>query len=363
MPRGKWEGTVYKRPSRSYWEGAVSLGGRRYWVTGRTRGEAVAKLRALVSRYQEGSLAPPSRLTLADWVAEYLAEARGRVRPKTLDTYRAELSALLPHLGRVRLVRLSPLHIQRALLELAAQGKGTRRLQLAWAALHACLERARRLGLLGSNPCAQVPRPAHQGREAQDWTLEDMRRFLRAALEDSRPLSLGLGLMLLSGLRPGEMLGLRWEDIDFDAEALRVRRSVTRVGSAWLLGAPKSKAGLRVVALPSLALDMLLRLPRGEGFVFWAGDNPPTTRSLSRVMARLCQRAGVPRRPPHYLRHCHASLLVHLGADIKTAQRRLGHATAAMTLDVYSHSLGAGERQLAAQLDRALQGDGGPPGA
>jgi integrase len=70
------------------------------------------------------------------------------------------------------------------------------------------------MGVIADNPCARVPRPRHEAREAQDWGLEDMRRFLRAALEDSRPLAWMLALMLMTGLRPGEALGLRWEDID-----------------------------------------------------------------------------------------------------------------------------------------------------
>ncbi|MCS7277002.1 MAG: site-specific integrase [Dehalococcoidia bacterium] len=354
MPRrARHEGTVYKRPDRSYWEGGVSLGGKRYWVTGKTRSEVVAKLRALVSRYQEGNLAPPSRLTVADWVAEYLADAEGRLKPKTLDTYRAELAALLPHLGRVRLVRLSPLHIQRALLELSAQGKGTRRLQLCWAALHACLERARRLGLLGSNPCDQVPKPAHQRREAREWGIEEMRRFLAEAAADPHPLSKMLGLALLTGMRVGELLGLEWGDVDWQDAVLRVRRSVVWASDGWHLGGPKSRAGERAITLPALALRLLEGLPRDSVHLFWRA-RPPRSRTISEAMATLCERAGVPRRPAHYLRHCHAALLAAQGLDIKTLQRRLGHAQASLTLDVYAHALSEMDRRAAELVDEAL---------
>ena len=164
-------------------------------------------------------------------------------------------------------------------------------------------------------------------------------------------------MMLLSGLRPGEMLGLRWEDIDWDAEALRVRRSLTWAGSTWHIGRPKTRTGERAIALPALALHMLSRLPKCEGFVFW-DKAPPTTKQLSKVMASLCERAGVPRRPAHHLRHCHATVLVHLGVDIKSAQRRLGHATADMTLNTYAHHLPGQERAIAKALDQAL--DPGP---
>lgn len=355
MPRGRHEGNVFKRPTRNYWEGSVSLGGRRYYVTGKTRQEVIDKLRALVMRHTQGTLCPPSRLTLGEWAREWLRQGEGRWRPSTHRRRRQVLSPVVERLGRVRLARLSPLHIASLLEDLRREGMGTRSLELCWATLHTCLEDAVEMGLLGSNPVSRVPRPRHQPREGQDWTLEDMRAFLRACLEDGRPLAWGLGLMLLSGLRPGEMLGLRWEDIDWDAEALKVRRAITWAGSTWHLGRPKTRTGERAIALPALALDVLSRLPRGEGFAFW-DKAPPTSKQVSKVMGELCERTGLPRRPAHYLRHCHATLLAASGLDVKTLQRRLGHAQASVTLDVYAHALGEMDRRAAEMVDRALTG-------
>jgi integrase len=180
-----------------------------------------------------------------------------------------------------------------------------------------------------------------------------MKRFLRAALEDGRPLAWGLALVLLTGLRVGELLGLRWEDIDWAAGALRVRRSVTWAGKEWYVGPPKSRAGERTLALPSLALHLLERLPRDSVYLFWR-QRPPAPKEVSGLMRQLCERAGVPRRPAHYLRHCHTSLLVHLGADMKSTQRRLGHASPSLTLSVYAHHLVDGDWRLARLLDEAF---------
>ncbi len=351
--RADHEGTVYRRPSRSYWEGAIMLGGRRYYVTGRTRGECLEKLRALRQRYEGGKLAPPQRLTFQEWAEAYLQEAEGRLRPKTLESYRAELAWLSRFLGRLRLSALTPWHVQRALLEMQAAGRGTRRLALAYAVLHSCLERARGLGLLGYNPCQQVPRPLHQPREARDWTLAHMQAFLRAALEDGTPLALMLAFMLLTGLRPGEALGLKWSDIDLERGSLAVRRSLTYVGGKWHEGRPKSKSGERTIALPSLALHVLSRLERRLPWAFWHGS-PPVPSTVSRSMAELCERAGIPRRPAHYLRHAHASLLAAQGLDVKSLQRRLGHAQASLTLDVYAHALSEMDRRAAELVDGAL---------
>jgi integrase len=333
------------------------LGGRRYYVTGRSRQEALQRLRTLRQRYEGGQLAPPQRLTFREWAEAYLREAEGRLRQGTLETYRLELAWLVRLLGRLRLSALTPWHIQRALLEMQAAGRGTRRLALAYAVLHSCLERARKLGLLGYNPCQQVERPRHRPREARDWGREEMGRFLDAAREDGRPLALMLALMLLTGLRPGEAAGLQWGDIDFGAGTLTVRRSVAWAGKEWHIGQPKSRAGARTLSLPGLAWGLLDRLPKGSVYLFWR-ERPPRREQVSAVMAELCQRAGVPRRPAHYLRHCHATLLAAQGLDVKTLQRRLGHSQASVTLDVYAHALSEMDRRAAELVERALGAQG-----
>jgi integrase len=352
MPRrGNHEGT-YRRKGRG-WQAAIRLGGQRYWVSGRTRRECQEKLLALIERHRRGQLAPPLRLTLGEWCDLWLREGEARWRPTTLRRRRQVLSPLLLRMGGLRLSRLEPLHLAAALEELRREGMGTRSLELCWDTLHACLEEAVRRGLLGYNPMQRVPRPRHQPREARDWTLEDMRRFLGAALGDERPLAWGLALVLLTGLRVGELLGLRWEDIDWSAGALQVRRSVTWAGKEWHVSKPKSKSGERVLSLPSLALRLLERLPRDSVYLLWR-QRPPAPKEMSDLMRQLCERAGVPRRPPHYLRHAHSSVLVSLGLDVKTLQRRLGHASASVTLDVYAYALGEMDRQAAEVLDRAL---------
>lgn len=344
--RANHEGTYVHRRGR--WEAAVRIAGRRYWVSGRTRQECRDKLQALLLRHQAGELAPPSRLTLGEWCQQWLGQ--GRWRPSTLRRYRQVLAPLLARLSHVRLSRLEPWPIAAVLASLDMGGRSK---ELAHVVLHACLSEAVKLGLIATNPMSRVPRPRHQKPEAKDWGLEDMRQWLREALEDATPLASLLALMLLTGLRPGEALGLRWDDIDLERGTLTVRRNVTWAGSTWHIGRPKTRAGERTVALPALAVRLLSRLERRSLYVFWQ-SRPPTSKQVSNVMRELCQRAGVPRRPAHYLRHAHASLLVHLGADVKTAQRRLGHASAHVTLDVYAHHIGEGDKRLAEALDGAL---------
>ncbi len=346
------DGSLYRRRD-GRWCGQLSVGGRRLYVYGRTRREAAQKLAALRERSQAGALAPPGRVSLRAWADMWLALGEGRWRPTTARRTRQALSPLLERLGRAPLSRLAPPAIAWALADMLAAGVGSRTAQLALAALRACLNDAERMGLIPSNPCQRVPRPKHERGEGKGWGLQEMRAFLGACLEDGRPLASMLALMLLTGLRPGEAMGLQWGDIDLEHGTLTVRRSVTWAGSAWHLGRPKSKAGERTIALPSLALAVLGRLPRESVYLFWQ-ERPPTPQAVSGAMARLCQRANVPRRPAHYLRHAHASLLAAQGLDVKSLQRRLGHAQASLTLDVYAHALSEMDRRAAELVDGAL---------
>jgi len=329
------------------------LSGRRYYVYAPTRAECRQKLLALLERHRRGQLTPPQRLTLQDFAERWLEGCRGRLRPKTLQSYQDAMRALLPLLGKVRLDRLSPWYVHEALERLRRDGRGTRFLQLAYGTLSACLGEAVRLGLLGANPVTQAPRPRHERQEGGDWSLQDMKSFLRTCMEDRRPLAIMLSLSLLSGLRVGEALGLRWEDVDLKGASLVVKRNVVWAGSTWHIGRPKTKTSERVVALPASAVALLRRLPRNSVHCFWE-QKPPSSKQLSNAMRELCERARVPRRPPRFLRRAHAALLTAAGADPKSLQKRMGHSQISTTLDIYAYSITDMDKKLAELVDRAL---------
>jgi integrase len=356
MPRGRHEGNVFKRPARNYWEGSVSLGGRRYYVVGKTRQEVINKLRALSLRYETGALAPPSRLALGEWLLRWLSAGEARWRRSTLRRRRQVLAPLLAlPVARVRLQRLSPLHVLTALEELRRAGMGARSLAMCWETLHAALEDAREMGLAADNPCARVPRPRHEGRERPTWGEEEARRFYDACLASGHPLGPLLAFLLCTGLRVGEALGLRWRDIGEDGAAV-VREQVVWTGQEFCLGPPKTRAGVRAVPLPRAALRCLEALPpprSPDEHVFWR-ERPPNPVAVSRAMTALCRRAGVPRLNCHSLRAVAASLLVAQGVEVRAVQALLGHSRASITLDIYSRHLSPQARQVAEAMDQAL---------
>jgi integrase len=372
------------------WQVAVQVNGkRRFWYADTER-EAKALLDRVRRELLLGQYQPPTALTLADWLAQDAALRDGQgLRESTLATERQVLGRIEERLGRLRLHQLTPVRLAAALLELRREGMGSRRLELSYASLRSSLNRAVRLGLLAHNPVERVPRPRHEAREKPTWTVEQARAFLAAALAEAQAeAQAGRGpgrgrygpafaLQLVTGLRPSELLGLRWGDWDPATGTLTVRRAVVwRRNSAYSVEAPKSRAGRRAIVVPAVgrrALSLLRQQARGGGGGGAPDPDPdpdpdpgapivtarngavPRPAALAKALGELCERAGVPKLTAHQLRAVHASLVVAGGVDVKTVQRRLGHARLSMTADTYARPM-RDDTEAAAVVDRLLAG-------
>jgi integrase len=360
--RPKGEGSVYRRAD-GVWVAALTVQGRKHVRYARTQREAREHLRAMRAQAGLGRLAAPSAMTLADWVAAWLGMVEGERRPSTVRTYKQTLTPLVGRLGgeRVKLHRLSSAAILRALSELRREGMGTRRLQLAHAALRACLEAAVRLGELPDNPARHVPKPTHVPGERRVWSREETARFVRVA-SASRLRYAPLVLLLLGGgLRLSEALAATWDDLDLRAGTVRITRAVVWAGSRAGEGPPKTRSGARTVTLPGWALAALQRLPRpvqGGPLFRTGGGKPPGQSALRETMRRLCERARVQTLRLHDLRHQHASLLIAEGLPVPEVAARLGHSSPGVTMSVYAHQVRrAGQDRAVAALER-LAGEG-----
>jgi integrase len=214
---------------------------------------------------------------------------------------------------------------------------------------------------------AELPSPRRKEFEA--WTAEQARAFLLATINDDRHVL--WRLLLDSGMRLGEALALTWDDVDLAAGTVAVRRTLTRTkAGSWIVGdAAKTRAGRRPIAVtaPTVAALRAHRARQAErrlalgpvwqdnGFVFDRGDggraSPCTIRA---AFERAVQAAGSPRITPHGLRHTSATLLILAGVPLKVISDRLGHATVAITADVYGHVTAEADRQAADSLDALL---------
>ncbi|BBL78430.1 Tyrosine recombinase XerC [Rubrobacter xylanophilus DSM 9941] len=372
--RGNGEGSITRHKKSGKWMA-------RYWVEtpeGRkrrtlyadTRKEVADKLAAALAEASNGLVYDAEDATLADYLTRWLEDCvRGSVRPTTHKSYAWLMQRhAIPAIGHIKLKKLTPAHLQGLYRAKLDGGLSPRTVQYLHVVLHRALKQALRWGLISRNPAEAVDPPKVRKEEMRPLSPEEARRFLEAA-EGDRLEALYV-LALTTGMRQGELLGLKWEDIDLDAATLTVRRTLTAAeGGRPLFSSPKTAKGRRSIRLTPGAVAALkahkvrqaeekLRSPlwKDYGLVFTTEAGTPIDRHnlIQRSFLPLLRRAGLPKIRFHDLRHTAATLLLSKGQHPKLVQELLGHSTIAITLDTYSHVLPGMGDTLAAAMEEAL---------
>lgn len=366
--RAPGEGSVYRRKDGK-WVGALTVGygptgaQKRVVVYGRTRQEAAQKLAEKVAALRRGTLPTPESVTVREWLADWLQRKAAEVRPKTIEHYRYELGRAVPSLrdpraqdrfGAMRLQAVQPLHIRQLIDHLRGQ-VSERSLKVVRWLLHAAFEEAVNLELLPRNPVAPVKvKAGRKEKAARILQPEEARKLLEALDAHPSPLALALRLMLACGLRRGEVLALRWEDVDLERGRLHVRRAWTRVGTRGVFTEPKTPTSLRTVPIPQPTLlrlrayrDSLLEQGAKEeelaGLYLFPSradpSKPVEPNAPNHLLRRICERHGLPPIRVHDLRHTYGSFLLAQGAPVEVVSERMGHANPNITLGIYRHLL------------------------
>jgi integrase len=336
-----------------------------------TKREAERLLAEWVNEINCGTVVEPATVTVGELLHSWLRTvAAYRVRATTLEDYEATIeNHIIPRLGSVKAQRLTADAVQAFYSDLREQGVGARTVQLCHLRLSQALAQAVKWGILHRNVCQAVDAPHVTPKRGKVWTAEEARRFLAAGA--GTQLEALWVLIATTGLRRGEALGVRWQDLDLDERILRVRQSVVIYQNKPVMQEPKSPSARRTIKLAPEAVAMLrthrtaqleCRLALGSlwhdnDLVFCTGDgkvlNPNNLyRTLDKVMAR----AGVPRIRLHDLRHSHTTLLLAAGTPIKAVSERLGHAKTSTTLDIYAHVLPDMQDAAAETVSRVLYG-------
>jgi integrase len=351
---------------------------RQKWHTVRgSKKDAQRELARLLHEINTGAYVEPSRMTVSDFLDRWLDDyARASVSAKTFERYEEIVRLhLKPALGHHPLAKLQPLHIARYYTEALASGRidgsgglSARSVLHHHRVLRAALHQGVKWLLLPRNPADAVdpPRPQHREMRALDETATA--KLLRAAAHSR--LSLPVLLAVTTGLRRGEILALRWQDVDFQNGTFAVRQSLEQTRGGLSFKQPKTVKGRRVVALPSLTLDALkqhkvkqatTKLALGATYedndlVCAREDGTPwPPDAFSTAFVGLVRRAGIPAIRFHDLRHTHATQLLRQGVHPKVVSERLGHSTVGITLDVYSHVLPGMQAEAATRTDAALR--------
>jgi len=355
--RGHHEGSIRERADGT-WEARISLpGGKRRSFYGKTRKEAQDALRAALRDVDAGVDLGTGRQTVAQYLAKWLeASVRPSVRVRTAEGYESIVRVrVVPRLGRIQLTRLTPLDLQGLYAALEAGGLSRRSVQHTHRCLHRAFDQAVRWGMLNRNPCDGTT-PPQAARTEMRVLSQDQVDILIDSTRDHPAHALYV-LAVTTGMRAGELMGLKWGDVDLAGSALFVRRALQRQNAGGLVfvepktGRSRRRIVLSRVAIAALRLHRKAQLERrlfhGEDWqdldlVFCGADGRPADPSWQRqVFYTVMKTAGLPAMRFHDLRHTAATLLLSKGVHPKVVSEMLGHATITLTLDTYSHLLPA----------------------
>lgn len=357
------------------------------WKGGfQTQKEAKAARNDARSASDKGTAVAASRITVREYLGEWLEASETRVRPTTLASYRQHVdNHIVPRIGGERLQQLTPLMIDRMYAKLLREGRESKRkleegekkpkgtalsvstVRRVGATLHRALNDARKKGLIPYNPAdavelPKVEREADNAGDVQTWTREELDKFLAHVSSDR--LFPMWRLAAWTGMRRGELAGLIWRDVDLDAGTVKVQRARVTVASTDVRESkPKTPKGRRHVELDEethAALAAWQERQKAErekwesteagewpahGLVFTlengTGLHPDY---LSRAFRAHVKRAKLPTIRLHDLRHTHATLMLAAGVPVKVVSERLGHSTPAFTMAVYQHVLPGDQR-------------------
>lgn len=364
---GRWEGR-YELPRRA--------DGRRQQrsVYGHTEKEVKTKLRNAMVRADKGQPVVDERLTVGSYLGHWLEAVEPRVRPKTLAFYRTLTDHwLIPGLGRIKLARLQPGDVSAFLAQLQRDGLSPRTVAHVRAVLRAALSDAERAGDVTRNVAKLANAPRVPKRSPVALPPAEVHRILDAVKDT--PLNNLVTAAIYTGMRQGELLGLRWDDVDLERRQLVVGWSLQRLAGATRLVEPKtdhSRRALRLAtpALAALADERKRQLeaqlaagprwrPTIAGLVFTDGFGRPLTgTTVTHALQRALRAAGLPPMRFHHLRHVFAGLTLAAGVDLATVSHLLGHSSVALTASTYAGILPTLREDATTRLERLLSQSG-----
>lgn len=341
----------------------------RYRTFKGTQEQAELELDRLLLAVRERKYADPSKDTVADLLDRFDGWLTTEVSPKTAERYRELLRLhVRPHLGPRRLDELKRVHFADLHKLLLGAGLSARTVGHVHRVLHRALQQGVEWDLLKSNPAAAVRPPRVQDKDVEILTEAQVATVLHKLR--GKPIYPIIALALATGCRRGELLGLRWKDLDLDAGRLRVAQSIEQTKAGLRIKPPKTKHGRRSIALsPSFVAELrtyakddkerrikdgLGRAP-DDGLVFGLPNGSPRSpNGLTKEWSSLAAELGLPQVTLHALRHTHASQLIAGGVDVLTVSRRLGHGSPVITLRVYGHLFSNTDDRAAEVIEAAF---------
>jgi len=366
--RSNNEGSLFKRKD-GRWVAQATVEGRLISKYFKTQHEGREWLKTIRSQIDEGLNFQGANITLEAYLNDWLKTIPMSLRPKTIKQYTTIVRLhILSYLGAVRLRDLRPDMIQKLYNSKLAAGSGVRTVQMIHAVLHKSLNQALKLGLVTRNPSNAVSKPKLIRTEMKVLNDTQVRTLLLAASETEYYALFYIAVS--TGLRQGEILGLKWSDLDWGTRHLKIQRQLQRVGGKGLIFCePKSRAGRRTIVLGRSAIDalrkhfknqQLQRQAAGDEWIetdliFTSSIGTPLDhRNVFRIYKELLKTAGLTDMRFHDLRHTAATIMLQQNVHPKVVQERLGHSDISLTLNTYSHVMPGMQEEAADKIDEVL---------
>ena len=377
--RANGEGNIRKR-SDGRWEGRYTAGrdpetGKTVYknVLGKTQTEVKAKLKQAIQENAEVDTLKAAQYTVGQWMDVWFENyAKIKVRPTSHQTYRGYIdNHINPNIGKMPLSKLTTLELQKLYKKLLSKGRVDRieakgqpkglspkTVRNIHQVISSAMDFAKAQKLIAVNPTDGCALPKLEHREMKTLPVEQLASFLREAKES------GVFEMyyieLATGLRRGELLGLKWEDLNLEQCTLRVQRQVSRINGEVVEAPLKTKNSYRTISLGTDAVGILKEQRKKCGsseYVFPSPTGGPISPdSVIQMLHRVLKRAGLPKVRFHDLRHTFATVALQNGVDIKTVSGMLGHYSAGFTLDTYAHVTTQAQREAAKTVGSVLSG-------
>ncbi len=374
--RSNGEGNIRKRKD-GRWEGRYTAGrdpvtGKQIFknVLGKTQAEVKEKLQKTLAQAGKIDFTKTGKYTVGAWMEVWFENvAKIKVRASSHQTYRGYIDHhIAPNIGDLPLEKLTTMDLQKFYRKLLTKGRVERKeaekqpkglsaktVRNINQVISSAIDFAVAQKIIPENPCKAVALPKVEHKEMQTIPAEQLQAFLQEAK------ATGVYEMyyieLATGLRRGELLGLKWTDIDWKNGIIKVRRQVARVDGQIVEAPLKTKNSYRAVTISQQAIEVLKQQKEktNDQYVFPSPNGGPISPdSVNNMLKRVLERAGIPKVRFHDLRHTFATIALQNGVDIKTVSGMLGHFSAGFTLDTYAHVTTAAQKEAADTMGNVL---------
>ena len=374
--RSNGEGNIRKRKD-GRWEGRYTVGhdpetGKQVFknVLGKTQAEVKEKLKKALEEIKKIDFTRTGKYTVEIWMEEWFENVcKIKIRASSHQTYRGYIDHhIAPYIGDIPLEKLSTMDLQKLYRKLMTKGRverieaekqskglSAKTVRNINQVISSAMDFAVAQKIISVNPCKAVALPKVEHKEMKTIPAEQLEAFLREAKET------GLYEMyyieLATGLRRGELLGLKWQDIDWKNGIIKVRRQVARVDGEIVEAPLKTKNSYRAVTISQQAIEVLKeqKAKTNDAYVFPSPNGGPISPdSVNNMLKRVLARAGIPKVRFHDLRHTFATIALQNGVDIKTVSGMLGHFSAGFTLDTYAHVTTSAQKEAAETMGNVL---------